>query len=210
MTGNLGGDTTIEQIVAAPPVTDAGTALAPGNGGLSVERIYRLDAPGVVQITATSVETQTDPFGFFPPTSETRQALGSGFVIDKAGHIVTNNHVIAGAQKVQVSFSGNDEIDATVIGKDPATDVAVLQVDAHSRSLTPLPLGRLRRGSGRRPGGRDRQPVQPHPDRHRGHRERSSADDRRAEQRLDDRPRDPDRCRDQPRQLGRAADQRAR
>jgi S1-C subfamily serine protease len=141
VTGNLGGGTTIEEIAAVPPVIGTGVALATPSGGLSVERIYRLDAPGVVQITATSVETKTDPFGFFSPKAETRQALGSGFVIDKAGHIVTNNHVIAGAQTVQVSFSGHDEIVARVIGKDPVTDVAVLQVDAHSRSLTPLPLG---------------------------------------------------------------------
>jgi S1-C subfamily serine protease len=49
--------------------------------------------------------------------------------------------VVAGAQTIRVSFSGHDEIDARVIGKDPSTDVAVLQVDAHSRSLSPLPLG---------------------------------------------------------------------
>ena len=62
-------------------------------------------------------------------------------MIDKEGHIVTNYHVIEGAQKVQVSFSANDELDAKVIGEDPSTDTAVLKIDAHSRSLTPLPLG---------------------------------------------------------------------
>jgi S1-C subfamily serine protease len=62
-------------------------------------------------------------------------------VIDRAGHIITNDHVIAGAQKVQVSFSGQDQIPATVVGKDRTTDVAVLKIDAHARALTPLPLG---------------------------------------------------------------------
>ena len=62
-------------------------------------------------------------------------------MIDKAGHIVTNYHVIQGAKKVQVSFSGQDEITATVVGKDPSTDVAVLKIDAHARALTPLELG---------------------------------------------------------------------
>jgi S1-C subfamily serine protease len=69
------------------------------------------------------------------------KALGSGFVIDKEGHVMTNFHVIQGAQRVQVSFSGNDNIDAKVVGSDESTDIAVLKIDAHSRSLTPLPLG---------------------------------------------------------------------
>ncbi len=137
LTGHLGTKTTIRQVVARPAALVARSAPE----GLSIEQIYRRDAPGVVQITATSVRTQTDPVGFFPPTTQTEKALGSGFVIDKAGHIVTNERVIAGAQKVQVSFSGTDQIGATVVGKDASTDVAVLEIDAHSRSLTPLLLG---------------------------------------------------------------------
>ena len=95
-----------------------------------------------MQITATSVaQVSTDPFNLLPTTPQTSESLGSGFVIDKAGHIVTNYHVIQGAKKVQVSFSGQDEITATVVGKDPSTDVAVLKIDAHARALTPLELG---------------------------------------------------------------------
>ena len=62
-------------------------------------------------------------------------------MIDKAGHIVTNYHVVQGAQRVQVSFSNNERLAAQVVGRDPATDVAVLQVKAQSRALTPLELG---------------------------------------------------------------------
>ena len=62
-------------------------------------------------------------------------------MIDKTGHIITNYHVVKGAQKVQVSFSGQDEITASVVGTDPSTDVAVLKIDARARALTPLPLG---------------------------------------------------------------------
>jgi S1-C subfamily serine protease len=140
--GKLGSTkTTIEQI-SAPSSGAISTSVRQPTRGLSPEAIYRRDAPGVVQITATSVTTtQTDPFGFGPPTQQTEQALGSGFIIDKAGHIITNEHVIAGAQKVQVSFSGNDQINATVVGKDPSTDVAVLKIDTHARALTPLTLG---------------------------------------------------------------------
>jgi S1-C subfamily serine protease len=137
--GKLGDtETTIEQVAAPSP--SASSAPVDSTGALSVEQIYSRDAPGVVEITATSVVNTSDPFGFFG-TPQTQESLGSGFVIDKAGHIVTNDHVIAGAQKVQVSFSGNDRIRAKVVGKDPSSDVAVLEINAHSRSLTPIPLG---------------------------------------------------------------------
>jgi S1-C subfamily serine protease len=143
--GKLGDHTTIQQM------TTTGTAgttpvQATAGKGLTAEQVYRRDSPGVVQITATTVAQpqgqQVDPFGnVLPVTPQAEQSLGSGFVIDKAGHIVTNYHVIQGAQKVQVSFSGQDEIRATVVGKDPSTDIAVLKIDAHARALTPLALG---------------------------------------------------------------------
>ncbi len=140
--GKLGSRTTIQQIapLAGGGVGNASPLQAPTHG-LTPEQIYRRDAPGVVQITATSVTSGTsDPFNGLP-TSQKQESLGSGFVIDKAGHIVTNYHVIQGAQQIQVSFSGQDEINATVVGKDPSTDTAVLKIDAHARALTPLILG---------------------------------------------------------------------
>ena len=111
---------------------------------LSVNEIYRKAAPGVVQVTATQVVNtpSVDPFFGFPvPQTQRQEALGSGFVIDKAGHIITNDHVVEGARSVDVSFSNNESMRARIVGVDPSTDVAVLQVDAHSRALTPLPLG---------------------------------------------------------------------
>jgi S1-C subfamily serine protease len=127
LTGRLGSTTTIQEITT--PLT-AASSLGTGSRGLSVQEIYRLDAPGVVRISdSASARSRTD------------RLLGSGFVIDKAGHIVTSNHVVSGATGLKVSFSGSDEVDASIVGHDPTTDVAVLQVDAHSRSLSPLPLG---------------------------------------------------------------------
>jgi S1-C subfamily serine protease len=121
VTGHLGSTTTITEVVTSTvPVENV------PSHELSIEQVYRHDAPGVVQIVAIS---------------PAHRALGSGFVIDKAGHIVTNERVISGAHKVQVSFSGTDATAANVIGTDASTDVAVLQIKAHSRSLTPLPLG---------------------------------------------------------------------
>jgi S1-C subfamily serine protease len=142
--GKLGSRTTIQQVAPLAGGGGVGNAAlqAPTTRGLTAEQVYRRDAPGVVQITATSVTPgQTDPFNVFPSTPQKQQSLGSGFVIDRAGHIVTNYHVIQGAQRIQVSFSGQDEINATVVGKDPSTDTAVLKIDAHARALTPLALG---------------------------------------------------------------------
>ena len=144
--GKLGSSTTVEG-VTTPAATAPTTPAQPARtnaaaAALTPEQIYRQDGPGVVQITATTVsQAQTDPFNLLPATPQSSQSLGSGFVIDRAGHIVTNYHVIAGAQKVQVSFSGQDQIPATVVGKDPTTDTAVLKIDTHARALTPLPLG---------------------------------------------------------------------
>jgi S1-C subfamily serine protease len=110
----------------------------------SINQIFRESASGVVQITTTSVATVEpdpflNPFGF--PEQQEQRALGSGFVIDKSGHIVTNAHVIQGAQKIEVSFSNRDSVEARLVGQDPSTDLAVLKVDVDARALTPLQLG---------------------------------------------------------------------
>jgi S1-C subfamily serine protease len=133
--------TTVRQVQAVATPADAAAFHA--GKALSVNQIYRRAAPGVVQVTATQVVSRPsiDPFGFPVPQSQRQQALGSGFVIDKAGHIVTNYHVVQGARSVSVSFSNNESMKARIVGSDPSTDVAVLQVDVHSRALTPLPLG---------------------------------------------------------------------
>jgi S1-C subfamily serine protease len=129
-------------VSAQVPVTE--TTGKAGGKALTVNEIYRRAAPGVVQVTATQVVStpNVDPFFGFPfPSQQQAEALGSGFVIDKAGHIVTNYHVVEGARSVDVSFSNNESMKAKIVGSDPSTDIAVLQVDAHSRALTPLSLG---------------------------------------------------------------------
>ena len=141
----VGGSTTTEirdvAVTETPPASSASQSV--GAHGMSIGQIYREVAPGVVQITATTeVVTPADPFtNPFGPTTQTEQVLGSGFVIDTAGRIVTNYHVVAGARSVQVSFSNNESLKATVVGTDPTTDLAVLRVHAPVRALTPLDLG---------------------------------------------------------------------
>ncbi len=123
----------------APPVAVDGTpSLAP-----LVERV----SPAVVSVLVER-EVQSSPlpsqfeeffnFRFGPPErrsdpfddgSRRMQAEGSGFFIDDDGHIVTNNHVVADADKVRVRLANGDEVDAEIVGADPLTDLAVLKVE---------------------------------------------------------------------------------
>jgi S1-C subfamily serine protease len=131
--GDEGGTTVIREVTAG---TAESTAFR-SSGGKTISDIYGSAKRGVVQVLATSVVSENPFFGAQPA-----RVLGSGFVIDKSGHVVTNYHVIEGASKVEVSFSGNDEMPATVVGKDPSTDIAVLRIKgAQGRALTPLELG---------------------------------------------------------------------
>ena len=135
--GNLGGETT-----TVLQTTAAATPIAVSAATLSINEIYRRSAPGVVQIVSTGkASQQTDPFFGSPFSTPGQQALGSGFVLDKEGHIVTNYHVVQGADKIQVGFSNNASYSARLVGSDPSTDIAVLKVSASGRALTPLPLG---------------------------------------------------------------------
>ena len=98
-----------KQVVAATPAANS----------IDAADIYRRSAPGVVQITTTSRgATSTDVFGNSVP-GQTQRALGSGFVIDKEGHVVTNYHVIQGASKIEVSFSNRETVSAKVVGTRP-------------------------------------------------------------------------------------------
>ena len=113
--------------------------------------------PSVVNIsTTTTVTTNSNPFpGFqFPPgspfedmfkefgTPQTRKsaALGSGFIIDEKGIVITNNHVIQDAEDIVVRVGGDKEYTATIVGADPLSDIAVLQIDSKEK-FTPVRLG---------------------------------------------------------------------
>ncbi len=144
----VGGHTTTVREVVVPgfqPGPDDVTSRSTRGGALSLGEIYRNDAPGVVQVTSTTKVQlpRSDWFenSFGIPGTEVQQSLGSGFVIDKAGYIVTNYHVVGSAQSVQVSFSNSDSMKAQIVGRDPSTDIALLKVDASSRALKPIVLG---------------------------------------------------------------------
>jgi S1-C subfamily serine protease len=128
-----GGTTTVVREVQGSSA--APTSFEDGQGK-SIGDIYEQEGRGVVQVLSTSVVSDDPFFG-----AQESRSSGSGFVIDKAGRIVTNYHVVQDAETVQVSFSGEDNVDARVIGVDPSTDIAVLQIDAQARALVTLPLG---------------------------------------------------------------------
>ncbi|MFY9579366.1 MAG: trypsin-like peptidase domain-containing protein [Gaiellaceae bacterium] len=137
--GKLDSKTTVVRELASGAAEPASFAQ---QKHLSIHDIYDQAAPGVVHITSTTtVQQPADPFFGTPGGAQSQQAVGSGFVIDKSGHVVTNDHVVAGASRVQVSFSDNESMKARIVGEDPATDIAVLQVSAPSRALRPLALG---------------------------------------------------------------------
>ena len=91
--------------------------------------------PGVVQIS--TVQAVTDQFG----NSTQQAAIGTGFVIDTKGDILTNQHVISGATSIDVQFKDGASFLGKVIGKDPSSDLAVVHVNAPSSALHPLTIG---------------------------------------------------------------------
>jgi len=98
-------------------------------------KIYQEMSPGVVNITTTVVSYDF----FFNPIPES--GTGSGSVIDKKGHILTNYHVVEGARKLEVTLFDGTKWEAKLIGADPGNDIAVIRINAPSEKLRPIPLG---------------------------------------------------------------------
>ena len=117
-----GGDVTIKE--APAPLRNS--AVTTSGSGFSARKVYKRDGPGVVSVDVASKQGA---------------AGGSGFVLDKNGHIVTNQHVVEGANGISVQFADGSRKEAKVVGQDPSTDVALLKVDAPEKLLAPLTLG---------------------------------------------------------------------
>jgi len=115
--------------------------IAPGQGSYA-EAVQRA-GPAVVNVYTARVVTERlapslgELFGDYVPRYRQRieRSLGSGVIVDKEGHIVTNHHVIANADSIRVQLSDGRVADARIVGRDPDTDLAVLKID-----LTPLPV----------------------------------------------------------------------
>ncbi len=112
-----------------------------------VAELYKRYKDAVVEVHATTGASQDSPFEGQTPGG---QATGSGFVISDEGHIVTNQHVVDNAESVEVEFSDGTDVKAEIVGTDPSTDIAVLDVDRPASQLTVLdfaPTGALEVGN---------------------------------------------------------------
>ncbi len=140
-------------LTAVPAGQAAGTKEAPA----SFAGLVKAASPSVVYISTVRVVkgrggppamAPDDPFrDFFErffgdqmPRNFRQQGLGSGFIMDKEGHIVTNNHVVEKSDEIRVKLPDGSEYDAKIIGRDPTTDLALIKIDADTE-LKPLPLG---------------------------------------------------------------------
>lgn len=121
----------VASALAASP-TDSNSTASTANIAYGFNKVVQETKPAVVQIT----NLQTTPEAFSEPTVPS--GVGSGFIFDDQGHILTNNHVIAGAQQLQVSLPDGRSFDAKTVGTDPQTDLAVVQV-----SGTDLPIAQI-------------------------------------------------------------------
>ncbi len=122
---------------ASSPVS----ATAPPAGNLSDEEknnidIYQRYGGGVVNITTTTLG-----YDFFYRPVPMESGTGSGAVIDDQGHIVTNYHVVRGAERLEVTLPDKSKVDAKVVGADANNDLAVIQISVPRGKLTPIPLG---------------------------------------------------------------------
>jgi len=127
------GDTVVRQVTVSEsqPVANSDAAL-------SVNEIYRRADRGVVEITVT---TSNGPSSFGGGGGGEATAQGSGWVYDSSGHIVTNDHVVDGANSIKVRFWNGKTYSAKLVGADQSTDLAVIDVDAPSSELHPLVTG---------------------------------------------------------------------
>src|SRR5581483_1292787 len=105
--------------------------------GLTVSEVYQRAYRGVVDITVGS----SSPSSFGRGGRQGQGGEGSGFVYDNRGDIVTNDHVVSGANSIRVRFSNGSQYKANVVGTDPSTDLAVVRVSAPASLLHPLTLG---------------------------------------------------------------------
>jgi S1-C subfamily serine protease len=119
---------TIKEVAPSPESSGATAGTPALTDGTSVREVYTRDGRGVVSVDVAA-------------TSEAGPAGGSGFVVDEAGHIVTNQHVVEGAEEISVRFADGVRREAEVVGQDPSTDVALIMVDAPRKALKPLTLG---------------------------------------------------------------------
>jgi len=143
-----GSNTTQEQISTSPPQEQTSNSLGSATTTLpsqssSLTEIFKNAQNSVVQITSKVSSVDSTIIINGQPLESQSTRLGSGFVYDKAGHIITNNHVVDGTKTVNVTFIDGNTYAAKVVGTDPDNDLAVIQITDNfsDENLVPLPIG---------------------------------------------------------------------
>ncbi len=124
---------TATQVPVPTTVIDTGSVVVTEEE--RVINVYARVSPAVVFITSRVI-VRDFFMGLVP-----QEGTGSGFVIDKEGHIVTNNHVVENADRIVVTLDDETSVEATLVGTDPANDVAVVKIDVPADKLRPVELG---------------------------------------------------------------------
>ena len=129
----------IERVTTPATVIPASTVSSGGTTAVDFSKVYAARRAGLVSITSTVPASQS---GTTPgERGGTATAGGSGVIIDEAGHVLTNEHVVDGASKVQVELASGTTVTAKVVGTDKSTDVALLDINVPASQLDPVPLG---------------------------------------------------------------------
>ena len=124
-------NTSVAQATTSSTASTTSTTSTSTLTSATAASIYKAVSPGVVTITDVMSNSR----------GQTGQATGSGIVLDTRGDILTNDHVIAGATQIQVTFSDGTTVNATVVGSNAAADLAVIRVSVPASSLHPVTLG---------------------------------------------------------------------
>lgn len=154
--------TSVPAATTVPQSTSSSIVVPSTLGGYeaALEAVYEKVNPSVVNIQVTSTTQASNGNSTFPDTGipgfhfyfgtpgdpnqqqspQVSQALGSGFIWDTQGHIVTNNHVVEGADKIQVKFYDGTIVPATLVGTDASSDLAVIKLENHSGDLLPVTM----------------------------------------------------------------------
>jgi putative serine protease PepD len=133
VSGGSGSTRTVTTTVLPEARSAQPASLGPGHG-LSVSQLYRATDRGVVDITTSS----TQGSGIFGFGQQRTEGEGAGVVYDKRGDILTDEHVVSGAQSITVTFSDGRKTKARVVGSNTGADLAVIRVDVPSSALHPL------------------------------------------------------------------------
>jgi S1-C subfamily serine protease len=139
--GFSGNSTATTTVVRESGSTADATPAASSGDDLSVSEVYRAVADGVVEISVTGGGSADVPSPFGQEGAPQTRAQGSGFVYDDEGRIVTNYHVVENADSIEVKLADGSSYEARLLGSDPSTDLALLQIDASADKLQPLELG---------------------------------------------------------------------